>query len=64
MVQSWKMCKISFPVMKQKDSLNVVVKRFFETSFILKSGHFLWQQLQLKMKSWNYAFEFKCLQKH
>ena len=39
-----------------------VMKRFFKTSFILKSEHFLWSKLQHRIKSWNYVLKFKCSQ--
>ena len=41
---------------------NLCNEKIFKTSFILKSEHFLWLQLQFKMKSWNYVLEFKCTQ--
>ena len=37
-----------------------IMKRFFKTTFILRSKYFLWLQLQFRMKSWNYVLEFKC----
>ena len=67
--------KISVLITMWKHNLNVMKlwmprntwkslqwKDFSKTSFILKSEHFLWSQLQYRIKSWNYVLEFKCSQ--
>ena len=35
---------------------------FPQTSFISKSVHCVWSQLQHRIKSWNYVLEFQCSQ--
>ena len=68
---STEMCKKLVHITILKHSLNIMVAlhattilkilyfhNIFYTRFILKSGHFIWSQLQRGMKSLNYVLEF------
>ena len=68
---SMEICKKLIPIKIQKCSLNVmealhemkfwkfsIFMSFSNTRFILKSVHFIWSQLEHRMKSSNYVLEF------
>ena len=48
--------------MYRKTRIFTMFMMFPQTSFTSKSVHFVWSQLQHRVKCWNYVLEFQCSQ--